>query len=39
MGQHMHDVWIAGSVNICMYFHVVTPGTSADISDKCTAIE
>lgn len=20
-GQHIHDVWIAGSVNICVYFN------------------
>lgn len=39
MGQQMHDVWIAGSVNICMYFHVVIPGTSPDISDKCIVTE
>jgi len=37
--QYMHDVWIAGSVNICMCFHVIIPGTSPDISDKCIVIK
>lgn len=35
----MYDVWIAGSVNICVYFHVIIPGMSLDISDKCIVIE
>lgn len=39
IGQHMHDVWIAGSVNICMYFHVIISGMSPDISDKCIVIK
>lgn len=39
IGQHMYDVWIAGSVNICVYFHVIIPGMSLDISDKCIVIE
>lgn len=39
IGQHMHDVWIAGLVNICMYFHVIIPGMSPDISDKCIVIK
>lgn len=39
IGQRMYDVWIAGSVNICVYFHVIIPGMSLDISDKCIVIE
>lgn len=39
IGQHRHEVRIAGSVNICMYFHVIIPGMSPDISDKCIVIK
>lgn len=33
-GHHIRDVWIAGSVNICVHFRACP-----DISDKCTVIK
>lgn len=38
IGQHVPNVWIAGSVNICMYFLIMIPGMRPDIS-KCIVFE